>query len=193
VFAHSVDVVDGGARVQQGLGDLAQLLQADACDRRGEQTGAAARNQCQQQIVLTQPCRHLQHPQGCGFAAPVGQRVAGFDHFDATGRQAVSIAGDDQTGQARLGRPMGLDGSGHAGGCLAATDHQGAAAWRCGQMRRQDGRGIGCGDGSVKRVQQQGARIHRVKWKNRCWIAALGFGAWPGKQNGQVFPAACAA
>jgi len=38
---------------------------------------------------------------------------------------------------------------------FAATDNQGAAAWRRRQVGRQDMCGIGCCDGSVKRAQQQ--------------------------------------
>jgi hypothetical protein len=138
VLAHGVDVVDGGAGTQQPLGDLAQLLQRNPVDRRGEQAGTAARNQRQQQVVRPQPARHFQHAQRGGLAAPVGQRVAGFDDLDASGGKSMLVAGDDQALQRRVGRPVGFHRSGHAGGRLAAAHHQGAAARRRGQVRRQD-------------------------------------------------------
>ena len=42
VLAYGVDVLDGCAGPEQRLGDLAQLLQTDAFDRRGKEAGAAA-------------------------------------------------------------------------------------------------------------------------------------------------------
>ncbi len=158
MLAHGVDVVDGCTGVQQRLGHLAQFLQRDAFDRRGEQAGAAARNQRQQQVVRPQLAGLLQHAQGGRFATPVRQWMAGLYHFNtadfvALCGQAVLIAGHHQAGQGGVGRPVRFHGSGHAGGSFAAAHHQGAAARGRGQMGRQDAGRIGCSDGSVKRSQ----------------------------------------
>ena len=138
--------------MQECLGQLAQFLQGHPLDGCGKEAGAAARHKRQQEIVRAQLAAHVQHPQGRRFAPLIRQGMAGLDDLDALRGQAVQIARDHQTGQRRIGRPMGLDRHRHAGGGFAAADHQRAAVRRPGQMRWQNLPGIRRVDRSLKRT-----------------------------------------
>ena len=102
VLAHAVHLVDRGARAQQRPVDALLVGEREALGRQGEQGGAAARDQGQDQVVLAQAADQVEDARGRGPARLVGHGVGGLDHLDPLARGAVAVAGDDQ---ARTARP----------------------------------------------------------------------------------------
>jgi hypothetical protein len=83
--------------------------------------------------------------------AASGDRVTGFDHFDALARRGMAIARDHQAFERTL--PMILDRLGHrAAGLASADDHD--PAWRPGrEMRWQALPGQGRADRRLKHIE----------------------------------------
>src|SRR2546430_5688177 len=93
-----------------------------------------------------------------------------FDHPDAACRQPVPVAGDDQSLQRRIPRPMLFDRKRHRGSGLARADYERLARRRMGEVAREDLERVGGADGGLKALYEQLLRIH-------AWTLAVGAAA----------------
>ena len=150
---------DRHAGGEQRAGGLLLVLKAHAGARRGQQRGAAARDQRDDQIVGAEAVHLGHHAAGGEEAGLIGHRMGRFDDLDLAGGRAIAVAGDDEATERRA--PEALEGGGHLGRGLAGADHDGASARLFRQMRGDGAAGIGSGDGGAKQVFEEVA-VHDV-------------------------------
>ena len=156
VLPHDVHLADRCARGEERIVDGLLLGEADGAGRLHQKRRAAARDQRDHEVVRSEADDQLQHPRRSLEAASVGHRMRRLDDLDALRRATVAVARDDKS----LARaPDRLKGFGHAGRCLARSDHDdpaGGLRWQCpGHAPHR----IGGGDGGFEERAQEAARV----------------------------------
>jgi hypothetical protein len=157
VLAHRVDLLDGGAALQELSGHRLEIGHRDVRGGQRKQARAAARQQGEQQVVRPEPFHLGQDRARRGFAGLVRHRMASLDHADALRRHAVPVARDRDAAQLAL--PVLLDRGGHRSGRLAGGGDVRPSLRSLGQVRSEDAARIGRGDCGAEAFLEQRAHL----------------------------------
>ena len=158
VLPDRVDLVDGGARVQEDRGGRLLVRQRDSRDGAGGQGRAAPREEHQEEVRGRQvPVQEFQDPRRCGNAVLIRFGMSGLQHPGLVQDTAVLVLDHHQTPAQTVSQDL-LDGGRHGNGRLPGSGQKDLAEvpQRVGPVSRAKHFVV-----QRQRVPNRLARVHR--------------------------------
>ncbi len=168
---HGVDLTYRRAAAQQRLIDGLLLGERDPRRRQRHQRRAAAGDQRNHQVILSQVRHSREHPPRRLLAQVIGHRMRGLEDLDAPALAilaletlplyTMAVTRHHQAFEWRIGLldlPGTLQGRGHGGGGLARADHHGAPERRLREPVGQQGIRMHGGDRGIGQLPEPGPR-----------------------------------